>query len=162
MENITIVVAEQKSNNCLEGCDSSAADSYINFQDNIDYCLEGSKMQVKKSIRIPVHYDTTNTKIGILDRLTARITYCIMLISNLIDETTKLDRTTIRVLVNNSDIANLTGLSYGLRDQCIDKAIWAWKSYKNLHKKWESKVKKAKERIASARDERVLGYTQRE
>jgi putative transposase len=110
-------------------------------------------MQVKKSIKIPVHYDITNTKIGMLDRLTARITYCIRLISGLIDEDAKLDRKTIRKLVKNSDIEEKTGLSYGFRDQCIDKVIWAWKSYKKLHKKWENKLELAKERFESARDD---------
>lgn len=111
-------------------------------------------MEVKKSIKIPVHYDITKTKIGILDRLTSRITYSIGLISNLIDENTKLDRTNIRVLVRNSDIEGITGLSYGFRDQCIDKVLWAWKSYKELHNDWEKKVKKAEARIESARDEK--------
>ncbi len=44
-ENVTIMAAEQKSNNCLEGCDNSVADSYINLRDNIDYCLEDAKMR---------------------------------------------------------------------------------------------------------------------
>jgi putative transposase len=111
-------------------------------------------MQVKKTIKVPVHYDTTNTKIGILDRLTARITYCIVLISSLIDENTELDRKTIRGLIKKSNIIELTGLSYGFRDQCIDKVIWSWKSYRALHKDWEKKVNRAEERIASARDDK--------
>ena len=111
-------------------------------------------MQIRKTIKIPIHYDTTNTKIGILDRLTSRITYCIRLISALIDENTKLDRTTIRKLVKNSNIIELTGLSYGFRDQCIDKALWVWKSYKKLHRRWENQVLKAEGRVSSARDEK--------
>ncbi len=154
MECITRIATEQKSYNCVKGSRSSAADSYINLQDNIDYCVKGVEMEVQKSIKIPVHYDTTNTKIGILDRLTARITYCIRLISNIIDENTKLDRTTIRELVKNSNIEQKTGLSYGFRDQCIDKVIWSWKSYKKLHNDWEKKVKRAEDRIASAEDEK--------
>ena len=43
-------------------------------------------MIVKKSIKIPVHYDTTKTKQSILDNLTARITYGIRLISEHITE----------------------------------------------------------------------------
>jgi hypothetical protein len=97
----------------------SSADSYITFQDNIVSCLKGARMQVKKTIKIQVHYDTTNTKIGILDRLTARITYFIMLISNLINENTELDRKTIRKLVKENDIESKTGVSYGFRDQNI-------------------------------------------
>ncbi len=101
-------------------------------------------MKVKKSLKIPVHYGTTNTKVGILYRLTSRITYCIMLISELIDKDTKLDRATIRKLVRSSDIEERTGLSYGFRDQCIDKVIWTWRSYKKLHRDWEKKLEKGK------------------
>ncbi len=49
-------------------------------------------MIVKKSVKIPVHYDTTKTKVSILDNLTARITYSIGLISELITKETKIDR----------------------------------------------------------------------
>jgi putative transposase len=146
---------EQKSYNCLESRqNNSSADSYITFQDNITTCLGSTEMQVKKSIKIPVHYDTTNTKIGILDRLTSRITYCIMLISNLINENTVLERKTIRKLVKDNDLESKTGVSYGLRDQCIDKVIWTWRSYKKLHNDWEKKLKRAVERIESARDDK--------
>nr|WAH99870.1 MAG: zinc ribbon domain-containing protein [Candidatus Methanoperedens sp.] len=110
-------------------------------------------MQIKKSIKIPVHYDTTNVKMGILDRLTSRITYSIRQISDLIEETTKLDRTTLRALAKDSDIEQTTGLSYGFRDQCIDKVMWSWKSYKDCHGEWKKKVDIAEGKIESARDE---------
>ena len=109
-------------------------------------------MKFQKSIRIPVHFDTTNTKIGILDRLTARITYGITLISNLIDEKTTLDRTTLNKLIKISDVVERTGLSAGFIDQCRDKAIWAWKSYRKLHIDWEKKVERATERLGASDD----------
>jgi putative transposase len=154
MENIIRIAAEQKSYNCSESSKISAADNYIALHDNITSCSESVKMQVRKSIKIPVHYDTTNVKIGILDRLTSRITYGIRKISDLIDDTTKLDRTTVRALAKNNDIEQTTGLSYGFRDQCIDKVIWTWESYKDHHGEWENKVKKVERRIESAWDEK--------
>jgi len=111
-------------------------------------------MKFQKSIRIPVHYDTTNTKIGILDSLTARLNYGIMLISNLIDENTTLDRTTLNKLIKSSDIVEKTGLSAGFIDQCRDKAIWAWKSYRKLHIDWEKKVERATERLEASEDDK--------
>ena len=48
-----------------------------------------SIMQVRKSLKIPVHYATTKSKISKLDDLTARITYCIMRISEYITDETK-------------------------------------------------------------------------
>ncbi len=153
IENITRLATEQKSYDCRESSKNPVADNYINLQDNIAFRRESANMQVRKSIKIPVHYDTTSVKIGILDRLTSRITYGIRKISDLIDDNTKLDRKTIRALVKANNIEQIIGLSYGLRDQCIDKVIWVWKSYKKLHHDWEGKVQNAKEKTESARDE---------
>ncbi len=111
-------------------------------------------MEIRKSIKIPVHYDTTNIKIGILDSLTSRITYGIRKISDLINDTTKLDRTTIRALVKDNNIEQTTGLSYGFRDQCIDKVLWSWGSYNELHYDWNKKVKRAQERITTVRNDK--------
>ncbi len=111
-----------------------------------------NNMQVQKSVKMPVHYDTTKSKVSILDNLTARLTYAIRLISDLISDDTRIDRKTIRALVKNSDVVERTGLSSGFIDQCIDKVIWTWKSNKELHKKWEKKYQRAQERLESARD----------
>lgn len=93
-------------------------------------------MQIKKTAKIPVHYATTKSKHSILDNTTARITYCIKCISSLIDKDTELTRKNIRKLVKENDIAGKTKLSAGFVDQCVDKAIWSWKSYKRLHDDW--------------------------
>ena len=111
-------------------------------------------MIVQKSLKIPIHYDITKTKQSILDKLTARITYGIRLISSLIMEDTKIDRKTIRKLVKDSDIGSKTGLSAGFIDQCIDKVIWNWKSYRKQHRHWENQVLSSEKRIASARDDK--------
>ncbi len=111
-------------------------------------------MYIQKSLKIPVHYDATRTKKSILDNLTARLTYCIRLISELITEDTRIDRKTIRDLVRNSDIADKTVLSTGFIDQCIDKVMWARSSYKELHKDWEKTLKRVQNRVDSARDDK--------
>ena len=103
-------------------------------------------MKYRKTIKIPIHYGTTKEKLDKLNKLTARITYAIRLISELIAEDTKLGRKTVRELVRNSDIVEKTGLSAGFVDQCIDKVLWSWKSYKRLHKKWEKQVASAEKR----------------
>lgn len=102
-------------------------------------------MKYRKTIKIPIHYGTTKEKLDKLNKLTARITYAIRLISELITEDTKLNRKTLRELVRNSDIADKTDLSYGFIDQCIDKVIWSWKSYKKLHKTWAKQVERAEQ-----------------
>lgn len=111
-------------------------------------------MIVQKSLKIPVHYEATKAKVSILDRLTARITYGIRLISELITEDTKIDRKTIRNLVKDSDIVSKTGLSAGFIQQCVDKVIWNWKSYNKQHNRWANQVLSSVGRIASARDEK--------
>jgi transposase len=77
-----------------------------------------------------------------------------MLISELIDGGTKLDRTTLNRLVKESDIVEKTGLSAGFIQQCIDTVLWTWKSYQDLHKEWEKKIKRAQERLECARDDK--------
>ena len=94
-------------------------------------------MEVRKTVRIPVHYGTTKSKMDRLGRLTARLTYCISLINELVTIETKLDRPTLRKLVKNNDIAEKCGLSAGYIDQCIDKVIWAWRSYKDKYDEWK-------------------------
>jgi putative transposase len=87
----------------------------------------------RKCLKVPIHYDTTKPKIYILDRLTARITYGISLISSSVTRDTKLDGPTLRKIARDCDIASKTGLSAGFVDQCVDKVLWSWKSYKALH-----------------------------
>lgn len=111
-------------------------------------------MIFQKSLKIPVHYDITKTKKSILDKLTARITYGIRLISELIKEETKIDRKSIRKLVKESDVVSKTGLSAGFIQQCIDKVIWTWKSYRKQHRRWENQVLSSQARISSSRDEK--------
>ena len=103
-------------------------------------------MKYQKTIKIPIHYGTTKEKLDKLNKLTARITYAIRLISELITEDTKLDRKTVRELVRNSDVVEKTRLSAGFVDQCIDKVLWSWKGYKRLYKKWERQVASAEKR----------------
>ncbi|MBC8521047.1 MAG: transposase [Methanomicrobia archaeon] len=103
-------------------------------------------MQYQKTIKIAIHYGTTKEKLDKLNKLTARITYAIWLISGLITEDTKLNRKTVRALVRNSDVVEKTVLSAGFVDQCIDKVLWSWKAYRKQHKKWARQVASAEKR----------------
>jgi transposase len=107
-------------------------------------------MKYQKTLKIPIHYALTKTKLDKLNKLTGRLTYAIGLISNLLNEQTKLDRPTLRKLVKQVNISSKTRLSAGFIDQCIDKVLWSWRSYKKLHQDWERKVeyaeKKSKEK----------------
>ncbi len=133
--------------------------------------LKGKKtIEVRKSIRIPVHYDITKNKMDKLNKLTGRITYGIRLIGELvsdvyadifmngddkdIDNVLKLK--TIEGLVKDNDIEEKTGLNSNFIQQCINKVIFTYKSHRKLHKEWEGKVERAEERLESARDDKEL------
>ena len=130
--------------------------------------LKGKKtIEVKKTIRIPVHYDATKIKIDILNRLTARITYGIRLISEVVYDLVKdvegtdeelqfLKLNVIEEIVNNTNIVEKTGLQSTYIQQCINKVIFSYKSYRDLHKKWEGKVERAEERLEGSRDDKEL------
>ena len=112
-------------------------------------------MIVRKTLRVPVHHSITQSKLDRLESLTARTTFGIALISSLISEDTDLDRRTVRKLAKDNDIASRTGLSSGFVDQCVDKAIWSWRSYRKLHADWERRVDGADQRVDLAEDDRA-------
>ena len=133
--------------------------------------LKGKKyIEVKKTIRIPVHYDVTKNKMDMLNRLTSRITYCIRSIGELVsdvygdtlingdddDLNSILKLNVIEEIVNNSNIIGKTGLSSGYIQQCINKVIWSFKSHRKLHKEWEGKIERAEERLYSTRDDKEI------
>lgn len=124
-------------------------------------------IEIRKTIRIPVHYDVTKNKMDILNRLTARITYGIRLISEVVYDLVKdvegtdeelqfLKLNVIEEIVYNTDIVEKTGLNSNFIQQCINKVIFSYKSYRDLHNKWEGKIERAEERLYSARDDKEL------
>ena len=116
-------------------------------------------MQITKTLKIPVHFATTKLKQSILDNTTARMTFCIQSISILITDETELTRKNIRLLTRKNKVAEKTKLSAGFVDQCIDKSIWSWKSYKRLHDDWLQGLQKV-----AAKDDEIYfqKYLQKE
>ena len=133
------------------------------------------QIEIKKTIRIPIHYDVTKNKMDILVRLTERITYGIRLIGELIsdvyadtfkngdddDINSILKLNVIEEIVNNSNIIEKTGLSSGFIQQCINKVIFSYKSHRKLHNEWEGKVERAEKRLENARDDKELEKTEK-
>ena len=95
-----------------------------------------------RTLKVPLHYQTTQKKLGILDRLTARLTYGVNLFLEVIDKHQAFTRKEIRIY--SSKVRERTGLNAAHVQQCEDKALWMWRSYRALHKKWEAKAKRAK------------------
>jgi putative transposase len=100
-------------------------------------------MEYKRTIKIPIHYLTTIEKINKLNKLTARFTYAVRLFSDIISKTKKDTRKDL--VKYEKQIAKKTKLSSGYIQQCKDKAIWNWKSYKKEHSSWERKLKASKQ-----------------
>lgn len=119
-------------------------------------------MLVRKTVRIPVHFSTTKSKIYRLDNLTARLTYGISLINDLVTVDTKLDRPTLRKLVKDSDVVEKCGLSAVYIDQCIDKVLWTWRSYEDKYKEWKYRYDRAVEELARIAKQNNCGDDERE
>jgi len=97
-----------------------------------------------RTLKIPVHYLTTKYKLGVLDNLTARLTYAVRLFCEEAKRAGCVPRTRRDIRQFSSYVADKTRLSTGFIQQAEDKALWMWRSYREQHRKWEFLLKKAK------------------
>ena len=96
------------------------------------------KLQVVKTVRIPVHYAITRRKLSILDSLTARTTYGVWLWSKLFKEHKLKGTYTDRHQFYDEVKAEA---KLGTMTQCcFDTAAWMWWSYREAHKAWRRNV----------------------
>jgi putative transposase len=93
-----------------------------------------------RTIKIPVHYSITKSKVNKLNKIASKLTYAVKLFSDKIKETNKINRKELSIY--EKEIQKTTGLNSAYVQQAKDKAIWMWKSYNKLHKKWEYKLKR--------------------
>lgn len=100
-------------------------------------------MLVQKTVKVPVHYATTESKLRVLDRLTARLTYGVKLWSEVIERHGIRTRRELQRLEHQHFVQELTGLSAGFVQQCGNQSLWMWESYRELHRRWERAVEKA-------------------
>ncbi len=92
-----------------------------------------------------MHYLTTERKLSILDRLTARLTYAVRLFSAEIGKSGQIPRTRRDVRRYSRVVREKTGLSSGFIQQAEDKALWMWRSYDELHREWRKMLYRAKQ-----------------
>jgi len=100
-------------------------------------------MQVVKTVKVPVHYATTKRKLGILERLTARLTHGVALWSKLIEAHNIRARGRLRDRNLERKVKDRTGLSAGLVQCCGDTALWMWRSYREQHEAWLRRLRTA-------------------
>jgi putative transposase len=91
----------------------------------------------KRTIKISIHYNLTKSKLSKLDKITARLSCGVQLFLDIIKKEDKTTR--IQLTQFEKQVTQKTKLSSAYIQQCKDKAIWMYKSYKKLHKKWLTK-----------------------
>lgn len=91
---------------------------------------------------MPVHYAITKRKLCILERITARLSYCVYLFSGLIDDrhmnVTGYGAFTLEDMVQ---IRRQTKLPSGYVQQCRDQALWMWRSYHAQKNEWRQRLR---------------------
>ena len=98
--------------------------------------------ELRRTLKIPVHYATTNKKLSYLNRLTARLTYAVRLWCERISELGLKSRQDCSPYEH--EIQRITGLSAAFVQQARDKALWMWAQYREAHKEWERELSRAK------------------
>jgi putative transposase len=106
-------------------------------------------LPICKTLVLPVDDRITRTKLKLLDRLSARLTYGVQLflekiIAEGITSTKEAER-------YRKEVEKLTGLSSGFVQACRDKALWMFKSYRELHREWQWDIKYLEKSIDTCR-----------
>jgi len=113
-------------------------------------------MLVQKTVKVPIHYATMKGKLHKLNKLTARLTCAVKLWSEIIDQHSIRTRKELQNLKYQHLVQKVTGLSACFAQQCGNKALWMWKSYRELHERWEKAVEKARARGDERRLRKLL------
>ena len=106
-------------------------------------------LTVCKTLVLPVDKRITTTKGKFLDKLTARLTYGVQLfLENIIADNITSAKEAEQY---RKAIEHLTGLSSAFVQACRDKALWMFKSYRQLHREWQWDIKRLEKSIATCK-----------
>jgi putative transposase len=104
-------------------------------------------LTVCKTLVLPVDGRITGTKVKVLDKLTARLTYGVQLfLENIITENITRAKEAEKY---RKDVEHLAGLSSGFVQTCRDKTLWMFKSYRQLHHEWQWEITRLIKSIAT-------------
>lgn len=92
---------------------------------------------------MPLHHMADEIKLKKLDKITARCTFGVSVFLGIIRSTGIATKSGLAEF--EKDVQKSTKLSSGFVQQCRDKAVWMWKSYLKLHKKWERRAARCKD-----------------
>ncbi|MBU4406388.1 MAG: hypothetical protein KKB24_02255, partial [Candidatus Altiarchaeota archaeon] len=105
-----------------------------------------SSITATKTVRVPVHHETTQTKLRKLDKLTARHSYAVRLFCEKINANGDVPKTRRDVRKYTSEVTAEINLSSGFIQQAEDKALWMYRQYQKAYNAWKRKLSKAKKR----------------
>ena len=106
-------------------------------------------LKVCKTLVLPVDKRITRTKMKFLDKLTARLTYGVQLfLENIIAENIISVKEAEQY---RKDIEHRTGLSSAFVQACRDKALWMFKSYRQLYRDWQRDITRLETSIATCK-----------
>jgi len=114
------------------------------------------KMLVRRTVKVPVHHATTKSKLHVLDKLTAKLTYGVRLWSELIEEHGIRTKKELQRPEHQHLVREQAGLSAGFVQQCGNRAFWMWESYRELHAGWRRAVERAKRKGDQKRLQKLL------
>ena len=103
-----------------------------------------SVVTATKTVSVPVHYGTTETKLRRLDKLTARHSYAVRLFCEKINANGDVPKTRRDVRKYTSEVTAEINLSSGFIQQAEDKALWMYRQYQKAYNAWKRKLSKAK------------------
>jgi len=101
-------------------------------------------MRAIKTVKVPLHHETTETKLRKLNKLTARHTYAVRLFCEKINANGDVPKTRQDVRKYTPEVAAEITLSSGFIQQAEDKVLWMYRQYRKSYKTWERKLSKAK------------------
>lgn len=107
-------------------------------------------LSMYKTLVLPVDVRITKTKVKFLDKLTARLTYGVQLfLEKIIAENITSAKEAEKY---RKEMEHRTGLSSGFVQACRDKALWMFRSYRELHRDWQWELKRLENSITTCRE----------
>ncbi len=97
-----------------------------------------------KTVRVSLHYKTTQTKLRKLEKLIARHTYAVRLFCEKINAKEDVPTTRYDVRKYTPEVTAEINLSSGFIQQAEDKTLWMYRQYRIAYNAWKRKLSKAK------------------
>jgi len=109
----------------------------------------GGEVRIQKTLKLPVG-ELSKTKLDMINRLTARLTYAIQLWLEI--NKREMITSMAKAECYRKEIQARTGLNAAFAQATRDKALWMYRSYYKLYCKWSWRVRKLEHQLTRTRD----------